>query len=409
MKIAILSHFSSFQDSYALHVGWLERAKLLEKFEVDFDFLVERTVKDRIYPRQQAILRKPNFKEFEDKVKFYTDEYLRILTEYDVILTADLVYQTKGDFLPQNAAMREASTGLKVWWCHWIHSGWTNPSKVAYPNSLRHIMPPRSFLVYMNAELDGIAYMYNTDISNCFTVYNPKDYRTFNHFDDISNRIIEILDIPNKQAVQIFPFCSTRMDSKGIDGVIQGASALKRAGINTALILANANGRKLKDTIARKKQFMRKLGLVENEDFIWTSDLLDYKPLPRKAVSDLFKVSNYFVFTSWREACPNVLLEARISGCKLVLNQNVPSIVELGGPNVIYVDTTHKTPGLKDTDTGSTLHRNLNSNTYWDGVATSLIPQLPSLEHKWMFSFEKVWYNQFKSLLETAYQKSKEV
>ena len=408
MKVAILSHFGTFQDSYALHVGWKERALLLQRFGVEFDFLVGEHVKPGNYPNQMSILKSPGGS-FDDQVKAIKEQYLEILPKYDVILTADLVYQVKGSFLAQNAAFREASKHLKAWWCHWIHSSWVNPAKgLKYPENLRYMEPPRSFLVYLNgAELDGLSRMYNTDISNCHTVYNPKDYRSFNNFDKLSNDIIDIMDIPNKNAVQIFPFCSTRMDAKGIDGVIHCSAGLKRMGMKTALILANANGRNRQVNIDQKKKLMNSLGLVENQDYIFTSDLLNYKPLPRKSVSDLFKVSNYFVFTSWRETVGNVFQEAKISGCKLVLNKNLPCLVEQGGSDAIYIDTTHKVPGLRDFEKGDT-RTVKNGLSYWDSVASNLIPQLPSLEHKWAFSFDKIWKKQFKPLIEKAYIKSKE-
>jgi len=53
MKVAICSHFGGFQPSYALHVGWHERGRILERYGVDFDFLVNEKCKDKLYPHQK--------------------------------------------------------------------------------------------------------------------------------------------------------------------------------------------------------------------------------------------------------------------------------------------------------------------------------------------------------------------
>lgn len=408
MKVAILSHFGSFQPSYALHVGWHERARLLGRHGVDFDFLVNNGAAADSFPHQVNCLSNPSGKEpFNNRVAAFAGEYLGLLEKYDVILTADLVYQSKGNFLAQNAAMRQAAPNLKAWWCHWIHSGWTHrPGNLGFPESLRYTMPPRSFLVYLNSfELPPLAQMYGTRQDMCYAVYNPKDYRSFNNFDPLSNNIIDALDIPSKQAVQIFPFCTTHMDAKGINGVINCAAALKRAGVPVALILANANSRKRPSELEDKKRWMASKGLVDGEDFLWTSDINDHKPLPRKVVSDLFKVSNYFVFTSWRETVGNVFQEAKISGCQLVLNHNLPCLREMGGKEAIYVNVTHKTPGVRDGQPGDLqmINYDPSEDNYWDDVVQALIPRLPDLSHKWYFSFDNIWKYQFWPLLQRAY------
>lgn len=408
MKIAILSHFGTFQPSYALHVGWHERARLLHRYGVNFDFLVNEGVKSDSFPHQVNCLKIPSSKvAFDERVKMFAEEYRRLLVDYDVILTSDLVYQSKGNFLAQNAAMRIAALNLKAWWCHWIHSSWTAPQQdVGYPQNLRFKMPPRSFLVYLNSfELPNLARMYGTNLHNCHAVYNPKDYRSFHNFDPLSNRIIDELEIPEKQAVQIFPFCTTRMDAKGIDGVIHCAAALKRAGINTALILANANSNKRVSEVAGKKKFMESLGLIEGKDFVWTSDLNDGKAVSRAVIADLFKVSNYFVFTSWRETVGNVFQEAKINGCQLVLNYNLPCLREMGGKEALFVQSSFKTPGISDGQSGDfqLVSYNPSEVSYWDEVVEHLVPKLPSLEHKWAFSFDNIWKNQFWPLLHRAY------
>jgi len=412
MKVAICSHFGGFQSSYALHVGWHERARMLERYGVDFDFLVNMKCKTDIYPHQKNCLPNPISElPFADRVAQFKEAYLEFLEPYDVVLTADMVYQRKGNFLPQSAAMREVAEKLKAWWCHWIHSSWTTRDlSASYPENLRYQIPLKSFLVYLNSfELPGLQRMYNAEPWQCHPVYNPKDIRSFHEMDPIVWKISDILDLPNKQVVQVFPFCTTRMDSKGIDGVIHMFAALKRCGQRVALILANANSKKRMDEMRLKKEWMNHLGLVENEDYLWTCDINIHKPIPRKSIADLYKLSNLFVFASWRETVGNVFQEAKISGCQLVLNENLPCLKEMGGRDAIYINFSHKTPGIRDGQAGDfrLVSYNPSIAQYFDEIAMMVIPRLRDLKNQWYFSLDRIWLDQMEPLLRRAYRASR--
>ena len=412
MKVAVCSHFGGFQSSYALHVGWHERARILERFGVDFDFLVNEKCKQGLYPHQRNCLPNPSTeKPFEERVGVFTEAYKELLKPYDVVLTADMVYQRRGNFLAYNAAMREACGELKAWWCHWIHSSYVDQDLGApYPEVLRFRIPPKSFLVYLNSfELPGLAQMYGATPWQCYPVYNPKDARSLMEVDPIVWKISDILNLPTKQVVQVFPVCTTRMDAKGIDGVIHTFAALKRLGQRVALIIANANSKKRPDEMGAKKAKMERLGLREGKDFLWTSDINNHRPIPRKTVVDLFKLSNLFVFASWRETVGNVFQEAKTCGCQLVLNKNLPCLQEMGGRDAIFIDFSYKTPGVRDGMPGDLQQVDYNPTPqqYFDGVAHQIIPRLRDLKEQWFFSLDRIWLDQFEPLLRRAYLASR--
>lgn len=413
VRVAICSHFSGFQSSYALHVGWHERARLLERHQINFDFLVNKKCREGLYPHQKnCLINPPTADPFRVRTQAFYKLYKDVLKDYDVILTADLVYQRKGNFLAYNAAMNKVAPELKGWWCHWIHSSWTarNPN-VGYPESLRYNLAPRSFLVYLNSfELPGLQQMYNAPPDKTYAVYNPKDIRSFHEMSPLVWRVSDILDFKNKDAIQIFPFCTTRMDAKGILGVIKVHAALKRAGKKVALVLANANSSKRRAEIANKKKYMESLGLKENEDYLWTCDINNDKPIPRKDVADIFKLSNLFVFASWRETVGNVFQEAKISGCLLVLNHALPCLQEMGGKDAIYIMTDHKTPGVRDGEPGDfqkVMYQNGTENSFFDEVAATVIKRLPDKSHQWSFSLDSIFEQQMCPLLIRAYRASK--
>ena len=406
MKIAILTHFGTWNPGYALNVGWLERARLLQYAGQDFEFLVNETHDEGIYPNQRNCLKSIDSKlSFDRKVVAVRENYREVLAPYDVILTADLIYQSKGNFLVWNQAARHVQedfrvNGIPKRWFHWIHSAWTQRDENAeYPTNLRFTPMADSTIVYMNeAERAGAASMYGLKPEEIAVVYNPKDPRSFFEFHELASKVVKILDIPNKRIVQIFPFCATRMDAKGINEVLQAHAAIKRAGASTALVLADANARQVDFELCRKDEYAQKLGLVENEDYFWTHKLTYGKqPLPRKAVSDLFRCANVFVFSSWREVCPNVLLEARVSGNLLVVNENLPCAREFAGDRAIYFRSMVKRPGAPDGRRDEKLQE--RKPTSWDELAGKIIARAPYRENLWRFSWDRIWETQLRPLL----------
>lgn len=404
-KIGILTHFNSFQAGYALAVGWLERALLLEYFGQDFDFLVNETCPEGLYPHQRSCL--PRIGEdcpFHDRAMFFRKAYRKLLKDYDVIMTADLIYQRKGNFLAWNQAMRWANEdfrvqGRKKRWLHWIHSAFTNREKASYPESLRFSPMKDSTLVYMNkSEKGGVAQMYGVDPGDVACVYNPKDPRSFGGFHRDAWEVTKLLDIPNKDVVQVFPHCTTRADAKGLNVVIDVFAALKRQGARVALVLANANAKAYGFQIKVKRDRAERLGLEYGKDLLFTSDITkDCSPLCREAVANLFSISNVFVFGSRREVCPNVLLEAKISGNLLVVNENLAPGIEFAGPKAITFPCTTKIPGVPDGKGDS--KRVLLGPSSYDALAREIIVKVDLRRNLWEFSFDRVWNEQLKPLI----------
>ena len=407
-RIGILTHFGSFQDGYALAVGWRERARLLEYMDQDFELLVDERCPEGCYPGQRNCLTSiPKDEPFERRARHFQDLYERTLAPYDIVLTADILYQSKGNFLAYNQGLRSAQAtfieqGRRKAFCHWVHSAYNNHKSAPYPESLRYTPMPDSVMVYMNdCEKSGLARMYGIPEDCVQVVYNPKDFRSFHNFHPLAWKICRTLDIPNKDIVQVFPHCTTRADAKGAREVIRAIAACKRQGAKVALILANANARRMSFEIHRKKELCEEVGLVEGEDYLYTSDIIDQKgPLPRAAVANLFLVSNVFVFGSWREVCPNVLLEAKISGNLLVVSQDLAPGVEFAGPRAIYFRSSAKKPGIPDGP--GDMRRVRQTDKDWDDLARTIIDKAPSREHLWDFSFERIWEDQFSPLLNKA-------
>ncbi|RLI64564.1 MAG: hypothetical protein DRO67_03945, partial [Candidatus Asgardarchaeum californiense] len=230
-----------------------------------------------------------------------------------------------------------------------------------------------------------------------------KDYRSFNNFHKLAYRVTDILNVQKKDIIQIFPHCTTRMDSKGIDTVIEVFAALKRRGKDIALVFANSNSstKSMQKVIASKKKKMKIMGLIDKKDYLFTSDIIkDHGSLPRKAVANLFQISNVFVFASWREVSPNVVLEAKINGNLLVMSKGLPCAKEFAGKDAIYFEATYKTPGIQDGlkgDIKKVIYD--NKKEYFNIIADKIIDRVQDKSYLWEFSFNNIWEKQFAPLL----------
>jgi hypothetical protein len=197
------------------------------------------------------------------------------------------------------------------------------------------------------------------------------------------------------------------MESKGIMSVVRVFAALKRAGYTVAIIFAQGNSRKMQMEIARLKDTMRnRYNLIDGEDYLFTCDILrKFEPLPRQAVSDLYKVANLFVFGSWRETVGNCFQEAKISGNLMVVNKGLPVMLEMNSPNdTIFFTTDYSTPGVRDGAWGN-LQRvhygesGSEEDKYFDGLAEQILGRVQSRKHLWQFSYDWIWENQLRPLI----------
>ena len=78
---------------------------------------------------------------------------------------------------------------------------------------------------------------------------------------------------------------------------------------------------------------------IERRELIFTSliDAPKYEQgVPHDVIKDLFLLSNLFIFPSYSENCPLILLEAMAGKNILVLNQDFPAFKDFGAENALY-------------------------------------------------------------------------
>ncbi len=285
-----------------------------------------------------------NYREDVERVVAALKEYA---TDIEVMLTHDIVFIDT--YLPYNLALREAS--LPCRYLHWVHSAPSpRPSLEGNPHASRYTLPANSRLVYLNNDKTlALAEMYGTWLSNVRVVYNSRDPRTFWDLDPLVSTLIDKYDLLSADIISVYPVSAPRMlDGKQLDVVIRVHEQLRKLGYKTKLIVcdAHANGdNEVRAAMAR-----------ENNDVIFTSrqDAPNYSyqhGVPSKVVSDLFRLSNVFIFPTVSENCSLILLEAMLAGNLLVLNKDCTGLDEHAGKeNAIYLKFGNFDMGVRNTE-----------------------------------------------------------
>lgn len=362
-KVAIFTTFTKWDESYSLtsvvhdqlvmHVknGYTPVLFVLESFDqVDINKIPEGVEVRGVIPQiilepYKGLAMPQNWREDVEKVKKALREHAM---DIEIMLTHDIMFIDT--YLPYNIALREAELPCKYF--HWVHSAPSpRPDLKDNMHANRYTLPPNSKLVYLNNDKAlALAEMYGTYLRNVRVVYNSRDPRTFWNLHPLVNQLIDKYDILSADIISIFPVSAPRMiGGKQLDVVIQIHDHLKALGLKTKLIVcdAHANGTNEHNAaLERRTNDVIFTSLVGNGKF-GGFDILPYpgeqdrqyeQGVPSKVVSDLFRLSNVFIFPTISENSSLVLAEAMLAGNLLVLNEDVETLREhAGAGNAIYL------------------------------------------------------------------------
>ena len=355
MKVGILTTFYDFRPEYSLAGVVQSQLKMLLKYGYTPVLFVLNIFKDDSSVPEGVEVRKivPQLKlepygerdtsnldsDVEKAQKAFEDN----MQDIDVMLTHDIIFINS--YLPYNIALRNAiDTKLgKVKWLHWMHSG---PSFANLDDSVwdnLYTLPKNSHLIYMNyTDQIRAAEMYHTFPSNVRTVFNPMDIRELYNFHPLTKKICDDYDLMSADIIMSYPLSSTRMDVAGkqVSKAIKVAGHIKDRGVSVRFVIPNAhaNAQREKDKIEDMYRLAQECGL-ERRELIFTSliDVPKYEQgVSHDVVRDLFTLSNVFLFPSYSENCPLVLLEAMAGKNVLVLNQDFPAFKDFADNDALY-------------------------------------------------------------------------
>ncbi|HEC64683.1 MAG TPA: glycosyltransferase [bacterium] len=352
-KVGILTSFYEFSSSYSLCSVVENQLTALVKNGYNTVLFVHDNFKDdskvpkgveirKIVPRFTLIdyssFQEPT-EQLQEEAKTAYKAFKEHSQDIDVMIEHDLIFQ--GWFLPYCLAIHKLAQESKIKWFHWIHSAPSGKQDVKYPHNMRFTLPENSKLVYLNNfHLVKAAETYNIFPKDVRVVYNPLDPRLFWNLHPLTHSLIEKYGLLDADLIQVYPLSTPRMVSgKGLHTLIEIMGQLKKLNRSVRLVVCNAhaNDKREKQLIAETQSFASQNGLSANE-VIFTS-LEDEKyelGVPREVVSQLFQLSNLFIFPSQSENCSLILLEAMLSKCLLVLNENVGAMREFGKENALY-------------------------------------------------------------------------
>ena len=322
-KIAIVTAFRRMPENYSLVNDVIDQIKTLKKNGHEVVFYAQEGCKGEgidcemraVLPHFRTIKNEENSEAKEKMIEIFNEEF----KDVDTVITHDLMY-LRGYYTHRMAIMQ---CGYEGKWIHWCHS--------AVGANLKLKMAHSKY-IYMNyADTKRFATSIGVDLDDVRVVFNDKDARLFFDWNPISYEISEKFDLFNRDVMQTYPMCSTRMNAKGIDHVIRTFGKLKSLDNRVLLIVPNANARKRGDDIEAKIKLGEQCGLTKDE-LVFTSTVNpDWTGgVPRDVVRDLMQISNLFVFPSSSEVCSNVLLEASMTKQLLVLNKDFPPFFDFG-------------------------------------------------------------------------------
>ena len=354
IRIGVLTTFYCWDTSYSLTTVVESQLVALKKYGYNPVLFVLPSFKDdakvpegieirKVIPQLKLIdygVNQPLADNFEEDVKKVEEAFKEHLKDINVIFEHDMILQ--GWFLPYCVAIHNFANTSNIKWFHWIHSiPNLIPKDTNYPHSLRYSLPRNSKLVFLNNyHLIRAAEAYQIFPSDVRIVYNPIDPRLFYELHPLVKSLIDKYSLLDADFLQVYPVSTPRMMSgKQVNVVIEILAKLKEQGHKVRLIVCNAhaNAQNEKDMVEDVWQDSAEKGLSKNEIIFTSFEGKEYElGVPRQVVSQLFQLSNLFIFPSVSENCSLILLEAMLSKCLLVLNDSVPQLREFGGDNAIY-------------------------------------------------------------------------
>jgi len=283
-----------------------------------------------------------HWKEDVDKIKKALTKNMQDITH---LICHDIFFIDT--YLPYNIALREANLNCQMF--AWTHSAPSiRPELDDNPHANRYTLPKRTKIVYLNHDqATQIAEMYGAWLKDVAIVHNSRDPRSFWNLDPFVKELVDNYGILDKDIICTYPVSTPRMvTGKGLDKAIKLLGKLKELGHKVCLIVPNAHANADKEKkLVRETQIYAADRGITNLDLIFTS----FEDAPKnemgvspKIISDLFRLSNVFLFPTISENCSLVLLEAMLSGNLLVLNKNVRSLSEFGRDNALYLDFDYR-------------------------------------------------------------------
>lgn len=353
MKVAILTMFNGLSNTYSLVNVVAEHLKMLLDGEIETKVLVSEECPDSerqgIFSDERIewvkIVNSLNGEQFHwqdysqptgkvhktffDEAEIVASDLEANLSDVDICIMHDIHYQ--GWHLLHNVAIRKVQEKLpNVKFLAITHSAPVNrPLKSDYPFSCRYTPMPNTTYVYPTySGISALAKQYNVAEGRCSVVYNSLDL--ISYMSDELKSIHNQIDLLTPDILIVYPgrFTTGKRFEKvaALAGAIHTKTELSVKVVFCDFPCMDIDPELYKGAIRKIAYYY---GLDET-DLAFTSDLGFPQGFPRRAVFELFTLSNLFICPSYSESFGLTVLEAASRGNFIVLNEAVPALEELG-------------------------------------------------------------------------------
>lgn len=249
LKIAIITHFSRCPDSYSPGRATKNLIKMLLKygntpvfFTQEGSKLTQELIGCEVRPVVTRFHREKNIVNEEAKNKFIEVLKRELTPDFNLAITMDLYID---DCITYRESIKESNINIK--WLHWARSGVGHPINFKMPNAK---------YIYMNyADVGHFAKNIGVGSEDVRVVFNEKDPSLIFQWHPVTKMINDKMRLWEKNIIQTYPICTTRMDAKGLNSIIRVFGELKKLGNDVALIVCNSNGRRRIEEIKSKIKF----------------------------------------------------------------------------------------------------------------------------------------------------------
>lgn len=338
MRVAIFAPFSSFSDSYSLAhvVSQQVRALRMRGHDVELWTLANLS-KDAspmiadliecVRPCIGVTIWEKDKTTAEASGSIGTD-LIESITRFkpEAIITHDALFQSW--YIDTARAIHEIAPQTRgVRWFHYAHSG---IGPIMYPpkgdEKYRRTLPDGHSIIFPNNSTRSVvARYYSTTVDRVHSCANVHDPRAMWPVHPLAQEVIERADLLSREIVQVYPFCATRANGKGVGPLLRIFESMQRKGGDAMLVLAESNA----DNKEADAAVTAAISKAEGVEVFRTSSLLGCRKMfPHRPLMDLMRLSNLFVFPTLGEACPLIMIEAMAAGCVVAINEAVPSLVE---------------------------------------------------------------------------------
>lgn len=425
MKVAILTMFSGLSSTYSLVGVVADQLEMLLSHDIPVKLLVSEYCSDTERPgifsdgRIEWVKIKSSIdgnqielydysnpesklhKTFYSEAKFFAGEFEKALSDVDVCIMHDILYQ--GAHYVHNIAIRMAQKNLpNVRFLSFSHSlPDKRPLHVGEEMSGRYTPMPNTLFVYPgHSGITALAQQYNVPEGYCRTVYNCAPVMAY--MNESVQNLHRQTSLLNTEYMIVYP--GRLSTGKKFEKVAALAGTIKRISEKTVKVVfcdfpcEDTPADDYKVAIYYVGDFYG----LDRDDIVFTTDCGYPKGFPRAGVLDLFTLSNLFICPSLSEAFSVTLLEAASRGNFLVLNECVPGLREAGelfGAYFMKWDA-------RNTDFTINQQYTPSERAYYERHSAEIIQMmredkvcLAKTMIRKRFNYEWVWENQLKPLL----------